>query len=339
HLADLDTFLLLAFLLAHLEGPIWLLATAAGGLDRDQPVQQLFRQGDERGTATWVRLDRLEAADLEEIAAVLVGEAQAAELAGFLAERSAGLPLAMTEAINLLWDEGALAAGETGRWSLIHPLSGSGLPPADFEELMRLRIRRLPTSTRRLASLAAIMGHCFEVHLLQEAADEHTAVVEIGLELLLERWLIRQFAHSWTSSRRERDIVLWARGARRGSFEFAHKRIRSALCGELNPLRRQAMHGHVAEALGRLRGDRDREALAYHWVAAGEWERALAPLEAAMERALSLLAEETARHYCEQILEVLDRLAAAARNDAQAEKWRRERARMREVQERLGRAS
>src|SRR6185295_11260994 len=157
HLADLDTFRLLAFLLAHLEGPIWLLATAAGGLDRDQPVQQLFRQGDERGTATWVRLDRLEAADLEEIAAVLVGEAQAAELAGFLAERSAGLPLAMTEAINLLWDEGVLAAGEAGRWSLVHPLSGRGLPPADFEDLMRLRIRRLPTSTRRLASLAAIM--------------------------------------------------------------------------------------------------------------------------------------------------------------------------------------
>jgi predicted ATPase len=245
----------------------------------------------------------------------------------------------MAEAINLLWDEGVLAAGEAGHWSLTRSLSPGGLPPADFEEMIRLRIRRLPTSTRRLASLAAVMGHCFEVHLLQEAADEHAVVVEIGLELLLERWLIRQFAHSWTSTRRERDIVLWARGARRGSFEFSHKRIRSALCGELNPLRRQAMHGQAAEALERLRGGRDAEALAYHWVAAGEWERALAPLEAAMERALSVLAWGTAQQYYEQILEALDRLAATARNDAQAERWRGERERMREVRERMAGAS
>jgi hypothetical protein len=71
------------------------------------------------------------------------------------------------------------------------------------------------------------------------------------------------------------------------------------------------------------------------YVAAGEWERALGPLEAAMQRSLTVLAEETARHYYEQILEVLDRLAAAARNDAQAERWRGERERMREVRERM----
>jgi len=335
HLADRDTFGLLAFLEAHLEGPIWLVATAATGLNRDHPLNQLFRSSEKNGRATLLRLERLEASDLEEVAAVLVGEAQAAELTGFLAEHSAGLPLAMAEAINLLWDEGVLAAGEAGRWSLKHSLAGSGLPPADFEEMIRLRIRRLPNSTRRLAALAAVMGHCFEVHLLQEAADEHAVVVEVGLELLLERWLIRQFAHSWTSTRRERDIVLWARGARRGSFEFAHKRIRSALCGELNPLRRQAMHGQVAAALERLRGGRNCEALAYHRVAAGEWEQALAPLEEAMERALSVLAEETARHYCEQITQVLDRLMAAARNDAKAERWRGERERMQEVMERM----
>ncbi len=335
HLADRDTFSLLAFLETRLEGPIWLLATAGSGLDRDHPLNRLLRQVERDGRVTRVRIERLEAPALEEVAAVLVGEAQAAELAGFLADRSAGLPLAMAEAINLLWDEGALVLGDTGSWGLRHRLDALGLPNEDLEDLIRLRIRRLPTSTRRLASLAAIMGHSFEVHLLQEAADEHGVVVEVGLELLLERWLVRQFAHSWTGSRRERDIVLWARGARRGNFEFAHKRIRGALRGELNPLRRQAMHAQVADVLARLQRAGDGEALAYHYVAAGEWEKAIVHLEGAMERALSVMAEETARHYCDQLIEVLDRLTAAARNDAQAQRWRGERERMQDVRERM----
>ena len=115
------------------------------------------------------------------------------------------------------------------------------------------------------------------------------------MEIMLKRWLIRQFAYHWTSTRRERDIVLWAQGARRGSFEFAHKRIRSAVHGELNPLRRQAMHAQLAEALERLRGSRDCEDLAYHYAMGGQWEKALPHLERAAERA-----HKTQRHGCRQ---------------------------------------
>ena len=50
----------------------------------------------------------------------------------------------------------------------------------------------------------------FEIYML-----EHPKVVEIGLELMIERWLIRQHSDFWRSGRREHDIVLWAKGARR----------------------------------------------------------------------------------------------------------------------------
>jgi predicted ATPase len=257
-----------------------------------------------------------------------VGEAQAAELARFLAESSGGLPLAVAELINFLWDEGVLTARGAGRWRLARPLAGLDLVVENVRDLIGIRIRRLPNSTRRLATLAAVMGRSFDAPLLQEAADEHVTVVEVGLEILLRRWLIRQFTYSWTSGRQEEDLALWAQGARRGSFEFTHREIRKAIHDELNPLRRQAMHGHVAEALMRLRGDRDCEALAYHFVAAGEWEKALPALEQAAERALSLCAEDTARRYRDQAIEVLSRLVASARNGAQAERWREERDRL-----------
>jgi predicted ATPase len=238
----------------------------------------------------------------------------------------------VSEVINYLWDEGILSTRKTGRWALIGSLAELDLP-SDLDELIRLRIRRLPNSTRRLATLAAMIGQSFAVHLLQEAADEHVTVVEVGLEIMLKRWLIRQFAYHWTSTRRERDIVMWAQGARRGSFEFAHKRIRSAVHGELNPLRRQAMHAQLAEALERLRGGKDCEDLAYHYAMAGQWEKALPHLERSAERAQSVLAADTARRYCDQAIEGLSRLAAAARSEAQSERWRGERERVQRLRE------
>ncbi|HEX4962856.1 MAG TPA: BTAD domain-containing putative transcriptional regulator [Thermoanaerobaculia bacterium] len=326
HLADHDCLELLTFLTARLEGPIWILgASRNDDLDRDHPLVQILRRCEKTGVATHLELDRLEPASLEEIASSLVGEPQAAELAQLLEERSAGLPLAAAEVVNLLWDEGVLLALGPERWTLSRPLAGLGVVVEDVRELIRLRIRRLPNSTRRLATLAAVIGQCFDAQLLQEAADEHPTVVEVGLEILLRRWLIRQFAHSWTSTRPEEEIALWTQGARRGSFEFAHREVRNAIHQEINPLRRQAMHAQVAAALERLRGDRSCEALAFHYVAANEWEKALPALEQALERALSLAAEDAAQRYCDQVVEAMSRLVAAARNGAQAERWRDER--------------
>ncbi len=49
---------------------------------------------------------------------------------------------------------------------------------------------------------------------------------------------------------------------------------------------------------------------------------------------MSVLAVDTARRYCDQAIETLSRLAAGARSEAQAARWRGERERMREIRER-----
>jgi DNA-binding SARP family transcriptional activator len=331
HLADPDTLDLLGFLLARLEGPIWFLAAGrTEELDWEHPLNQIVRRGEKEGRAARLEPDRLETAALLEIAESLLGEPRAAELAAFLEEKSSGLPLAVSELVNYLWDEGRLAPRGMGIWDLVGSL-GELAVPADLDELIRLRIRRLPNSTRRLATLAAMIGQSFDVHLLQEAADEHAMVVEIGLEILLKRWLVRQFAYFWTASRNEAELLSsWARGARRGSFEFSHTQIRSAIYRDLNPLRRQAMHAQVAEALEKLRGRQDCEVLAHHWSAAGQWEKSLPFLAGALERARAVGAVDAARRYCDLAIEGLSRLAASARSEAQAERWRGEREVMRE---------
>jgi DNA-binding SARP family transcriptional activator len=332
HLADLDTLDLLGFLLSKLEGPIWIVAAFRPDeeMESDHPLSRMIRRAEQAESLTRLELEPLVLPMLEEIAESLVGESQAAELAGFLMEKAAGLPLAVNELINYLWDEGILMAQEAGRWKLARALPEIEVPE-DLDELIRLRVLRLPNSTRRLASLAAILGQTFEVQLLQEAADEHAKVVEIGLEILLKRWLIRQFTYFWTDGRGDDEpVVVWARVARRGSFEFSHNLIRKAIYGELNPLRRQAIHAQVAAALEKLRGGRDCETLAFHYTVANQWEKALPHLQRSIERALAVGAEDAARRYCDQAIEGLSRLAAGARSAVVAERWRQERDALRE---------
>ena len=137
-------------------------------------------------------------------------------------------------------------------------------------------------------SLAAVLGHQFDVEVLAEAGDEHLGVVEIAIELSLERWLIRQFPLSWSQAGPERDIVVWARGVRRGFFEFSHRAIRSSILEHINPLRRQIMHGAAARALRKRHAEDPgfiSEELAFHWLEAGEPEEAIPWLEHSAKRA------------------------------------------------------
>ncbi|HYH44364.1 MAG TPA: AAA family ATPase, partial [Thermoanaerobaculia bacterium] len=340
HFADPASFDLLEHLLQELGGfPFWIIASVRPeDVQAEHRLPVIARREAAAGRLDELPVGRLDRAAIAEVAVSLVGEDQAPELARFLAEHGAGLPLALAELINYLWDEGALTAQSASRWSLAHPLDSDPpvLPPGGLDALILRRIRRLPNSTRRLATLAAVIGQSFDPDLLQDAAEEHPAVVEIGLEVMLRRWLVRQLAPYWTSNRRQPDIVLWAKGGRRGSFEFAHKMIRKALYRDIDPARRRVVHLQMAEGLEKLWGDASAqvcEALAYHFLAAGQDERALPYLEKSAERARFLMAGETARRYAEQALAAVERLATAE-GRAGRERWHGRRGELEELRDR-----
>jgi DNA-binding SARP family transcriptional activator len=262
-----------------------------------------------------LELGRLEAGSLSEIAAALVPASHASWLSEQLEEWSGGLPLAVTELINFFWDEGVLISSDSGGWTLDIERAKSCVPPADLSELIIQRFRGLPASARRLLALAAVTGQHFDVDLLRAAGDEHLAVVEACVELMLHRWLIRQFPRTWTHTGRERDIVLFARGARRGVFEFAHERIRTVILGDVNPLRAQVMHRDVAAALLDAHGSEPEsvaETLAHHLLEGGELRQALEHLEAAAKRARHSGASSTERRNLERWVAALDRSPAGS---------------------------
>jgi predicted ATPase len=194
-------------------------------------------------------------------------------------------------------------------------------------DLLFQRLLRLPNSIRRLAVLAAIMGQKFDADMLQKAADEHPAVVEIGLEMMLERWLIRQFADAWTNNQPRRDVDLFSKGARRGNFEFNHKVIREAFYSKPNPQRREVMHRDLAKTLEEAQGEGSQrycELLAYHYLASEDWQPALHNLRLSGRKAHDLLAKETATYYYDLALEILGRVKDQAQTPRMLSKLRQQ---------------
>ncbi len=246
-----------------------------------------------------LNLGRLHYEDVQEIAKALVDLAGVPELTEFLWAAGGGLPLAVTELINLLWDEKALVPAGPGHWSLDRDLAAIDAP-TDLTELIGRRVDKLPNSARRLLSLAAIMGHQFEVDALATAGNEHMTVVETFVRLTLERWLLRQFPKAWSRAGLQKDLVLWARGARRGFFEFSHRSIRVAVLERINPLRKRIMHGEAASALASRHADDVEdfsESLAFHFLAAGDPAAARPWLERSAQRAEEVGGHEIADEY------------------------------------------
>ncbi len=324
HSADPESQRLLADLVPRIsDRPVWALVTsnpkvvAAGS-----PLSELLSDKTEpKDPVDRIPLDRLEAGHLQQIASSLVGRAGFEGLAAFLSRQSAGLPLTATEMVNLLWDDGTLMPRGAGRWVLRGRLDPDR-HSLNLHQLIQLRIRRLPTSARRLLAVAATIGQRFDVELLQKAAGEHMAVVDTCLQLMLERWLVRQSPSTWSPSRRERDILLWAQGIRRGWFEFSHAGVRSAILSDIRPRRRGSLHREVADALRETRGqdlDGFHETLAYHEMAAGRPQSALGSLETALRHAEAIGAHETASWYRQRLEEVRQELSIESRSDSGVE--------------------
>jgi DNA-binding SARP family transcriptional activator len=290
HLASTSVLDLVAYLLdAFHDRPLWIVAACeSSALPASHPLLDLATDhGADR-----LPLARLDDPEVEAICRALLGAgSHAATLARHLFQTSEGLPLAVVESINSLCDRSLLVSASRSLWTLeAHP-AATDATPEELERLIVERADRLPTSIRRLATMAAAIGPVFDVDLLQRAAREHIGVVEIGIEVMLERWLIRQYARRWTDDPRERDLVLWAQGARRGSFEFAHPALHAALYGDLPTQRRRSLHLQVANALAeRYEPGRRRAAsrIARHYLLADDPAQALPYLHRAAASAADL---------------------------------------------------
>lgn len=235
------------------ERPVWILAAVRSDELGEAGVDALRSTVLAAGGAV-LELGALAREEVERAARGLVGVEGSEPLAEALFAASAGEPLALAEAVNLLADLGALRQGPGGVWILTDAGAPARELVAGADRLVDRRLELLPRTSRRVIGLAAIVGERFDAPTLLEAEGEHPAVLEVALQILIERWMVRPSLGSWAVNRRDRDLAIWKAGARHGPFEFAQRTIRERLLAGIDPDRRRALEARIEGVRQRLHG-------------------------------------------------------------------------------------
>lgn len=174
--------------------------------------------------------------------------------------RAEGNPFFAEEIVRMSLETSGIERKQT--WALSARASGD-LPPA-VEALLVARIDRLPSSARRLAQVAAVVGRDFSVDLVRDALGAEDIDDDLGL--LLKAGLVREL-HRYPEF----------------SCTFRHTLLQEAALETLTPTAKRELYGTVARA-AEAASQQQVERLAFYHYRSDEPERALPYLELAAER-------------------------------------------------------
>jgi predicted ATPase len=166
------------------------------------------------------------------------------------------------------------------------------------------RIDRLPPDEKRLLQTAAVIGHEVPFPLLQAVAE------------LPEDAMHRALAHLQAA-----EFLYETRLFPEREYTFKHALTHEVAYGSLLQERRRALHARIVEAVEAFAGDRltdQVEPLAHHALRGEVWDKALAYLRQAGEKAMARSAYREAVGYYEQALSALPHLPETRATHEQA---------------------
>jgi len=180
-----------------------------------------------------------------------------------------------------------------------------------LEEAILRRLERLPEGVLSALRQAAVLGHHFSFNHLLVALDQPAQQVLAHLDSALRAGLL--YAHA-TEDR----------------YQFEHPALREVIYTEMLSGLRKRYHRRAARAIeqegppGSL--DARIDILAYHYLHAGQHEKALEHLARAIRRARTLCAFNSAIDYVDQALTMLDELEKAATEEHERQQRQKQRA-------------
>ena len=245
---------------------------------------------------TMSRLGRRDASTL--IRQLTGGKALPAEILDRIVERADGIPLFIEELTKTLLEGGVLREEEDGRYVFTGPAPSVAIPSSLQDSLMARLDRLAPV--KEVAQVGAAIGREFSYELLAAVAHRTDNQLRDALDQLVAAGL------------------LFRRGVPpQASFVFKHALVQDAAYGALLRGRRQELHAAIATALEQRSVSHPDQAasvgeraglLAYHWLKAEAWEKALSYTLRAAEQAGKLYARPEAISHYWQALDLLDRL-------------------------------
>ncbi len=212
---------------------------------------------------------------------------------------SEGNPFYIEELLRALMDGGSLVYDEGGGYWRVVQDAAVLMIPDTLHGVLMARIDRLPSRTRRVLQLAAVIGRIFAYRVLEALLAAQPGVeggagesLEAHLSLLEQTTLLRE-----RPAKAE-----FGPGAER-TYIFKHYLTQQAAYYSLLERERRVIHQQVAEVLKQLHPRQLfdlAELLAYHWECAGEPGRAVPHLLRAADKSASRFAGTEALDYLQR---------------------------------------
>ncbi|HEY2940570.1 MAG TPA: adenylate/guanylate cyclase domain-containing protein, partial [Gaiellaceae bacterium] len=309
HWAEDQLLDLLEYVLAGVQGPLLVIATARPELLERRPGWGVRAGGE------LLELEPLSPGDSVRMLDELLSGGLPAELRELVVERAEGNPFFVEELLGVLIDRGLLAR-RNGGWAL-RELPGEFTVPDSIQAVLAARIDLLGAAEKSALQAAAVIGRIFWAGPVYELVE-----AEPDLRVLEERDLVRRRVGSSMAGERE--------------YAIKHALTREVAYASLPKARRARLHAGFADWLERMGAGRDDLAaiLAHHYAEAVRpedsdlaWTGEQAELKRLRGKALLWLerAAELAlgRYEIEDTLTLLHRaLSLQSDEEAQARLWR-----------------
>ena len=249
HWADVSTIDMLNYLAVRLSNMRVLVLVSYRPSDMalsQHPFLGVRRDLHARGLFEEIPLPFLEVDDIERYLALQFPSHHfSPDFASVIHAKTEGSPLFMADLVRYLRNTGGIVEA-TGKWVLANALADvpRGLPES-VRSMIERKIEQVDEHDRRLLLTASVQGHRFDSMIVAEAADIDPVEVEERLERL-ER--VHAFVRRGDEQEfPDRTLTL--------TYQFVHVLYQNMLYASLQPTRRKALSGRVAEALLRHYGD------------------------------------------------------------------------------------
>ena len=222
--------------------------------------------------ATHLNLPRLGYAETGELLYAIFSEEITPDFLDGIYSETEGNPFFIEEVCKALVESGKVYY-QDGKW---HSPSMEELGiPQNVRVAIQLRVSALPAKSQEALNMAAILGREFDFDTLVSTMEGLASDTLIGYEETLIEAL---------ENAEQAQLIDELSEDQGGTFTFVHTLIASTLVDSLRALPRRQLHRRAASAIQKQHPD-DFEALAYHYMQAGEEINAVKYLLLAADRA------------------------------------------------------
>jgi tetratricopeptide (TPR) repeat protein len=248
------------------------------------PATETLRLMGREDLYTEMRLSNLDQTEVTRLAELMVEGTIDPRLVEKLARDSQGNPLFTVESIRMLLESGSLVQS-SGAWFLsVDHLS----MPTKVKEVILYRLGRLTPVQRRILDLASVIGERFDPGLLSQVLSQDRLNILETLNMIAHSSLLIQSDQSL--------------------YRFGHGKFREVLYDEISsPLKRE-YHSRIAEEIEnstKEASELSASDLAFHYVQAGNEEKAIRYSIAAGEDSLRRFSNTEAIKHFTYILKTL----------------------------------